>query len=315
MKLVGVVGLVLLTVLCIPFVGPAVGLATFVDQAQPPGRAVEAEGVFLNVYEHAGEGRDVVLVHGHPGSAQMMQPLAVALQALGFRVIRYDRAGWGHSTQHADDVPVNPTRHALDLLVLVASQKLVRPLFVGYSYGGGVVMEANRLHPELVQDMVLISSVGKRPPPREPSLLGRLFGSPLFLRWAFGTDMTARQGAAAISAQFMHPETPQPGTLQGFLATLALPDVPTNWQRERQERYMGFDDYRPADVQGCVLVVHGEEDQVVDVDIARYLASTIQSAQLHLIPGGGHGMILARPDELALQVVAQERTCRGGGAS
>ena len=311
MKLAGTFGLVVLAVLCIPFVGPAIGLATFLDGAQPPGRMVVAAGVRLNVYEHPGAGRDVVLVHGHPGSAQMMQPLAVALQALGYRVFRYDRAGWGHSTQHAQDVPVNPTRHAEDLLALVANAQLREPLFVGYSYGGGVVMEANRLQPAQVRDMALISSVGKRPPPRQPDLLGRLMGSPIFLRWAFGTDVTARQGAAAISAQFMYPETPLPGTLEGFLATLALPDVPTNWQREGQERYVGFDDFRPAEVRGCVLVLHGEEDQVVSVDIARYLASGIPAAQLSLVPGGGHGMILARPDALALQVAAHEQACAG----
>ncbi len=315
MKVVGVVVLLLLVILCIPFVGPAIGLATFLNQAESPGRSVAVQGVLLNVYEHHGDKRDVVLVHGHPGSAQMMQPLAFALQALGYRVFRYDRAGWGHSAQHADGVPVNPTRHARDLLALVAHERLHEPLFVGYSYGGGVVMEANRLQPAVVGDVALISSVGKRPPARQPSLLGRLMGSPLFLRWAFGTDLTARQGAAAISAQFMYPQTPLPGTLEGFLATLALPDVPTNWQREGDERYVNFDDYRPNEVRGCVLVVHGDQDQVVSVDIAHYLASSIPAAQLHLVAGGGHGMILAQPDALALRVAAHDRSCRAEQSS
>lgn len=83
-------------VIIVPFFGPLLGLADFHKNTHHPGEATQIPNDTLNVYQ-TGSGRDVVLVHGQPGSAAMMAPLASTLESAGFRVTRYDRLGWGHS--------------------------------------------------------------------------------------------------------------------------------------------------------------------------------------------------------------------------
>ncbi len=296
--------------LLLPFAGPWLGLTSYEKRIEPPGESVTLRSGILNVRDHTGSGRPVVLLHGHPGSGQMMRPLALALENHDFRVLRYDRMGWGHSGQRPHDQPANPHAHAQDLLELVAAKGLDDPLFVGYSYGGGVVMEANRLAPDSVRHFVLLSSIGKR---REQhgaqGVIGHLFNSALFKRWAFGTDYTMNVAARAISNQLMYPEQARPGELEGFLASLSLTNVPTNWAREADERYRGFDDYRPQAVRGCALVLHGEDDQVIPLATAQYVADAIPHAKLVTFANAGHGVVIAQPEKLAAVIATHERAC------
>lgn len=296
--------------LCIPFVGPQLGLAGYDASIEPPGEQIALPAGMVNVQDHQHSGRDVVLVHGHPGSAQMMRPLASALHKLGYRVVRYDRMGWGYSAQRPADQPDNPSAHAADLLALTSEMSMQHPLFVGYSYGGGVVMEANLQAPEVVNDFVLISSVGKRRLNTQPSLAGRILNSPLFKRWAFGTDYTINIASAAISNQVMYPEQALPGEFEGFMASLSLPGVPTHWQRENNERYLQFDDYHPELVRGCALILHGADDQVIPQSTAVYLAESVPSATLEIVDGAGHGMVIAQPGRLAESIARHDQTCR-----
>lgn len=301
-----------LIIVLAPFLGPYIGLADYQKLAEPPGRTVQIPNGTLNVYQ-AGAGEDLILIHGHPGSAQMMRPLAHALVAEGFRVTWYDRMGWGYSGQRPAAQPANPTAHAEDLLALVDALNLTNPLFVGYSYGGGVLMEANRLWPEMVNSMALIASVGPGQKRGPASGLQRLLSSPLFLRWAFSLEAITRQASASISESLVAPEQLPQSELGALLASFALPGVPTAWRREADERYLGFDDYQPARVHGCVLLIHGQDDRVVSLVTARLNAGAIDGAALVEVPGAGHAIVMTRPALLAAQIRAHAEDCRMAG--
>ncbi len=57
--------------------------------------------VHLHIKDSGGSGRPVVLIHGWPLSAQAWAPQTSALQAAGYRVVAYDRRGFGHSDKPA----------------------------------------------------------------------------------------------------------------------------------------------------------------------------------------------------------------------
>jgi pimeloyl-ACP methyl ester carboxylesterase len=307
------------TVLLVPFAGPSLGLAGFRAAAPVPGSAVAVDDDVLNVYQD-GAGRAVVLVHGQPGSADMMRPLAAALTRRGMQVVRYDRLGWGHSPERIRDTPDNPTAHARDLLGLVDALALHRPAVIGYSYGGGVAMEASRLAPDRLGPLVLVASVGSplRDPgsiasasdrPEPPGLATRFVFHPLTMRWTLGTDWTARAAAARVFAPLEAPETLAPVDRASLLASLAMDGVPTHWARERRERFAGFDGYTPAELAACVAVVHGDGDLIVPHATAATLAGAIRGATLVTVAGAGHALVLTRPEPLAAIVENHLRTC------
>jgi pimeloyl-ACP methyl ester carboxylesterase len=109
-------------------------------------------------YEDHGSGQPLVLIHGYPLSgASWEKQLPVLLEA-GYRVITYDRRGFGKSSQPATGY--NYDTFAEDLHKLVTQLKLNDFILVGFSMGGGEVARYLRKYGSKgVSKAVIISGV------------------------------------------------------------------------------------------------------------------------------------------------------------
>jgi pimeloyl-ACP methyl ester carboxylesterase len=88
-------------------------------------------------YEDHGSGQPVVLIHGYPLSGASWEKQVPVLLDAGYRVITYDRRGFGKSSQPT--VGYNYDTFAEDLHKLVTQLKLQDVALVGFSMGGGEV--------------------------------------------------------------------------------------------------------------------------------------------------------------------------------
>ena len=88
-------------------------------------------------YEDHGSGQPVVLIHGYPLSGASWEKQVPVLLDAGYRVITYDRRGFGKSSQPATGY--NYDTFADDLYKLVTQLKLRDFTLVGFSMGGGEV--------------------------------------------------------------------------------------------------------------------------------------------------------------------------------
>lgn len=88
-------------------------------------------------YEDHGSGRPVVLIHGYPLSGGSWEKQTAALLSAGYRVITYDRRGFGKSSQPATGYDYDT--FAGDLRKLITSLELRDVSLVGFSMGGGEV--------------------------------------------------------------------------------------------------------------------------------------------------------------------------------
>src|SRR6202034_3607641 len=88
-------------------------------------------------YEDHGSGDPVVLIHGYPLSGASWEKQIPVLLAAGFRVITYDRRGFGKSSQQTTGY--NYDTFAEDLQKLITQLKLRDFTLVGFSMGGGEV--------------------------------------------------------------------------------------------------------------------------------------------------------------------------------
>lgn len=130
-----------------------------VAELPPAGRRVEVSpGLGVHLLE-SGAGPPLLLVHGQPGSAYDWQELTAELVRRGFRVIAYDRVGYGRSDPRAPG-HVSLETNARELLGLLAALELRGVTLVGYSYGGGVAMAALRRDASRAARLVLLGSVG-----------------------------------------------------------------------------------------------------------------------------------------------------------
>jgi pimeloyl-ACP methyl ester carboxylesterase len=118
----------------------------------------ENSGSINLYYEDHGSGSPVVLIHGWPLSGQSWEKQASALLAAGFRVITYDRRGFGES-----DRPVFGYEYdtlAEDLHKLLTKLDLRDAALVGFSMGGGEVARYfGRYGPERVKKAAFISAI------------------------------------------------------------------------------------------------------------------------------------------------------------
>jgi pimeloyl-ACP methyl ester carboxylesterase len=110
-------------------------------------------------YQDIGTGSPLVLLHGGFGSVEMYGP-NVELLAAGRRVIGVDLQSHGRSP--VADRPMHFETMADDIAALIGELKLERAAIMGFSLGGAVALRMAIQHPELVERLVLVSTVFKR---------------------------------------------------------------------------------------------------------------------------------------------------------
>jgi non-heme chloroperoxidase len=105
-----------------------------------------ADAVHLHIEDSGGSGRPVVLIHGWPLSAQAWEPQVSVLRAAGYRVVAYDRRGFGRSDKpdagYGYDVLADDLQRVLDQC------DLEDVTLVGFSMGGGEVARYIARHGE-----------------------------------------------------------------------------------------------------------------------------------------------------------------------
>ena len=87
--------------------------------------------------DSGGGGQPVVLIHGWPLSSRMWEGQVNALTAAGYRVVAYDRRGFGQSGNATGGYDYDT--FASDLNDLIEQQNLRDVVLVGFSMGGGEV--------------------------------------------------------------------------------------------------------------------------------------------------------------------------------
>ncbi|MEW9699461.1 alpha/beta fold hydrolase [Paenibacillus sp. SI8] len=88
-------------------------------------------------YEDVGSGKPIVLIHGWPLSGRSWEKQVPALVGAGYRVITYDRRGFGQSSQPWNGYDYDTFAH--DLHKLIVHLDLSDVTLVGFSMGGGEV--------------------------------------------------------------------------------------------------------------------------------------------------------------------------------
>ena len=128
----------------------AAGAAVSSDDSNSAGTSAAdtapADAVRLHIDDSGGSGRPVVLIHGWPLSAQAWEPQVAVLEAAGYRVVAYDRRGFGRSdkpeSSYSYDVLADDLQRVMDQCGL---QDVT---LVGFSMGGGEVARYITRHGE-----------------------------------------------------------------------------------------------------------------------------------------------------------------------
>ncbi len=253
----------------------------------------ENSGDIYLSYEDHGTGKPVVLVHGWPLSGTSWEKQVPALLDAGYRVITYDRRGFGHSSRPTFGYDYDTMTG--DLHKLITKLDLRDVTLIGFSMGGGEVARyLGTYGSERVEKAVFISSVPpflQKAPDNPEGVDADIFDAirksivedrPMFLSEFladfYNVDVLGADGASdevvRLSWNVAADASPI-GTLDCVTAFAATD-------------FRG--DLRRIDVP--VLIVHGDADRIVPFPASgKRTHEQVPGSRLVVIKGGPHGII------------------------
>ena len=250
-------------------------------------------------YEDHGSGQPIVLIHGYPLSGASWEKQVPVLLDAGFRVITYDRRGFGKSSQPT--VGYNYETFAEDLHELVTQLKLRDFTLVGFSMGGGEVARyLGKYGSKDVSKAVIISGVppyllktADNPEGVDGSVFAGIEKAVAADRYAFFTGffqnfyntdvfLGKRVSEQAVQSSW--------NIAAGASATASLACVPT-WHEDFRE------DLARIDVP--TLVIQGDADRILPITATGLrTAKLIKGARHFIVKDGPHCITWTHAEEV-----------------
>lgn len=295
------------------------------ERDNPPlGSFIEVEGVRLH-YVERGEGQPLVLLHG---DGSMIQDFALSglidLAAKKYRVIAFDRPGYGYSDRPRTTV-WTPQAQAELLHLALHRLGIERPIVLGHSLGTLVAISLALQAPDYVKSLVLLSGyyyptarldVPLLSPPAIPVIgdLLRYTISPLIGRMIWPAMRRRLFGPAPVPEKFMDEfpvwMTLRPKQLRASAGDAAMM-IPA--------AYALHDRYRELAMP--VVIMAGDSDRYADMHVhSETLHQDIRHSTLHIVGGAGHMVHHFAPEEVmnaideAAQAASVERRVTGRAA-
>jgi pimeloyl-ACP methyl ester carboxylesterase len=270
--------------------GAAAGAAA--NPAVPSGTdTVNTDAVSLHIDDSGGSGRPVVLIHGWPLSAQAWEPQGSVLRAAGYRVVAYDRRGFGHSDKPESGYGYDTL--ADDLQSVLDQCALQDVTLVGFSMGGGEVARYIARHGESrLHSVVFAAAV--------PPYLMRTADNPegpLAPDKALQMTKALQEDRGSFFELFSKDFFSANGVLQ--VTEVQRAAVVALCQQSAQHAALacmdafGTTDFR-EDLQRVTvptLVIHGEADAIVPLEGSGLRTHrTVPHSQLVTVKGAPHGL-------------------------
>ena len=264
-------------------------------------------------YKDWGKGPVVTFSHGWPLSSDAWDGQMLFLAQNGFRVVAHDRRGHGRSGQAWSGNDKNG--YADDLAAIIEQLDLKDVTLVGHSTGGGEVTRyIGRHSTKRVAAAVLIGAV----PPILVKSAANPEGIPIEvfdgLRSSLAKDRSQFWKDFAI--MFYGANRPGAKISQGKLDQFWL----SSMQGGHKNLYDSIKAFSETDFHEDLkkfdmptLVMHGEDDQIVPIDISgKRSAKLIKGAKEIFYPGLPHGLTATNADQVNADLLEFERSVQEG---
>ncbi|MGI4847078.1 MAG: alpha/beta fold hydrolase [Janthinobacterium lividum] len=249
-------------------------------------------------YETHGSGKPVVLVHGWPLSGRSWEAQVPALVEAGYRVITYDRRGFGWSSQPWSGYDYDQL--AADLHALIEHLDLTGVTLVGFSMGGGEVARylgaygSDRIAKAVFAAAVtpyFYKSADNPGGGLDDATIKQFEDGVKGDRLAFLDDFSTQFFSANGTLQVSDAQRQYATDIAAFASPKGTLDCIAAFART---------DFRPdlAKITVPTLVIHGDADGIVPFEVSgKRTHESIAGAELNLIKGGPHGLNLSHAKE------------------
>jgi pimeloyl-ACP methyl ester carboxylesterase len=256
-------------------------------------------------YEDRGAGAPVVLIHGWPLSSRSWENQVPALVEAGYRVVTYDRRGFGHSSQPWGGYDYDTL--TADLHALLEHLDLRDVTLVGFSMGGGeVVHYLGTYGSDRVAKVVLAAAIPPYLYKSEDNPNGGLDDETIAGfqdavrtdRLAFLEQFTTTFFSAGGQLKVSEPQREYARDIAAFASPKGTLDCIAAWGRT---------DFR-GDVEKITvptLVIHGDSDAIVPIEISgKRAAAAVAGSELVVLEDGPHGINVSHAEQFNAALIA-----------
>lgn len=243
----------------------------------------DINGQSIHYEDTGGDGEAIVFSHGFFMSGGMFDPQVQALKDR-YRCITWDERGHGETVTSPD--PFTYWDSADDLFGLLDHLGIEKAVLAGMSQGGFLSIRAALARPERVNALILIDS---QPGPENPDTLEGY--NQLIAAWTAPggppQEVVDTVSAIILGAGFDDPRwmeaarNMEPVTVNQIYETLTTRDDVTP---------------RLGEITIPVLVLHGDQDAAISVDVARAYVTQLPNGELVEVEGAGHAANLTHPE-------------------
>ncbi|MFD2598771.1 alpha/beta fold hydrolase [Sphingobacterium corticis] len=255
-------------------------------------------------YSDQGSGKPVVLIHGWPLSHTSWENQIPALVDAGYRVVAYDRRGFGDSTT-GDSYDYDTL--ASDLDALLSELDLHDVTLVGFSMGGGEVIRYVTNHgTDRVSKLALVASIvplvkqkSDNPDGVPQEDLDEILEAVKSDRIAFLKDFHKQFYNAD-----KNPDAVSEAQLSTDLAVSSAADATATV--EAAKAWMDTDFRAESEaITLPTLIVHGKADQTVPITTsAEQAAKLISNSELKVYEDAPHGLNVTHAEKLNSDLIA-----------
>lgn len=256
------------------------------------GRFLDVSGVRLH-YVERGSGEPLVLLHGNGSMIEDFESSGlIDLAAQNYRVIVFDRPGFGHSERPRNVVWTPDAQAELIKQALTRLGVFSNATVFGHSWGASVAVALALKYPDMIRGLVLASgyyypsarldvvAMGAPAVPLIGDILSHTLSPlisraiwPLMMRQIFGPQSVPRKFEAFPKEMALRPSQIRASAAE---SALMIPDA-----------FMYHNRY--ADLKMPVLILAGEHDRLIDIDTqSGRLHSEIAQSKFHRVAGNGH---------------------------
>jgi pimeloyl-ACP methyl ester carboxylesterase len=242
-------------------------------------------------YEDHGSGQPIVLIHGWPLSGRSWEKQMPALLEGGYRVITYDRRGFGGSSQPVSGYDYDTL--AADLQTLMTKLNLHDATLVGFSMGGGEVARYLGTHGTArARKAIFIAAIppflpksGDNPHGVDPGGFEEIRKALKADRLSFLTGFFSKfYNVDVLGGRLISDEVVR---LSWSIASGASPqgtlDCVSAWLTDFRK------DLAAIDVP--TLVIHGDSDRILPISATgERIHESVKGSQFAVIEGGPHGL-------------------------
>ncbi len=260
--------------------------------------SIQNINIYYEKYEHAEPRRDValLLIHGFLSSTFSFRRL-IPLLRKEYTVISIDLPGFGKS-EKALHFTYSYENYGKLILTFIEALGLNKVIIIGHSMGGQIALHIAKQEAEKIEKLILLGSSGYLGKAKRRTIYSSYlpFYSWFLKRWFYKQDVKENLLSVVHDTALIDEES-----IQGYTEPFKEKNFILSMVRLLRHREGDLTSHELKDIHTPCLLIWGENDETVPLDVGKRLATDLPNAELVVYDKVGHLIPEEKPEELMVE--------------